>query len=70
MMSNESRLLTLLSKQLEHCYAQGYDDTEAAQVVIDATADWFEDTLSRIGMSPAMIPDLLRWQSHQHEHLS
>ena len=69
-MSNESKLLTLLAEQIEHCKAQDYTDTEAAQAMIDTAADWFEDTLSRIGMSPAMIPDLLRWQAHQHEHLS
>ena len=69
-MSNESQLLTLLAKQIEHCKAQGYTDTEAAQAIIDTAADWFEDTLSRIGMSPVMIPNLLRWQAHQHEHLS
>jgi len=68
-MSNESHLLTLLSKQLEHCKAQGSTDTEAAQAIIDTAADWFEDTLGRIGMSPAMIPNLLRWQAHQHEYL-
>ena len=69
-MDNESKLLTLLSKQIEQCKAQGCTDAETAQAVIDATADWFEDSLSRIGMSPVMIPDLLRWQAHQHEYLS
>ena len=69
-MSNESKLLTLLSKQIEHCKAQGFTDSDTAQAMIDATADWLEDTLSRIGMSPVMIPSLLRWQAHQHEHLS
>ena len=69
-MSNESKLLTLLSKRIEHCKGQDFTDTETAQVIIDTAADWFEGTLSRIGMSPAMIPDLLRWQAHQHEHLS
>ena len=69
-MSNESKLLTTIALQIEHCKAQGFTDTEAAQAVIDSTADWFEDTLRRIGMSPAMIPNLLRWQAHQHEYLS
>ena len=68
-MSNESKLLTLLVEQIEHCKAQDYTDTEAAQAIIDTAADWFEDTLSRIGMSPVMIPNLLRWQAHQHEYL-
>ena len=69
-MSNESKLLTLLAEQVEHCKAQDYTDAEVAQAIIDTTADWFEDTLSRIGMSPVMIPNLLRWQAHQHEYLS
>ena len=69
-MSNRSHLLATLTEQIEHCKAQGFTDAEVAQAVIDSTADWFEDTLSRIGMSPVMIPDLLRWQAHQHEHLS
>ena len=69
-MSNESKLLTVLTEQIERCKAQGFTDADTAQAIIDTAADWFEDTLSRIGMSPAMIPDLLRWQAHQHEHLS
>ena len=69
-MSNESQLLTLLSKQIEYCKAQDYTDTETAQAIIDTAADWFEDSLNQVGMSPAMIPNLLRWQAHQHEYLS
>ena len=69
-MSSESKLLTLLTEQIEHCKALGLTDTEAAQVIIYTAANWFEDTLSRIDMSPAMIPDLLRRQAHQHEYLS
>ena len=69
-MSNESKLLTVLTEQIERCKAQDFTDAETAQAVIDSTADWFEDTLSRIGMSSAVIPDLLRWQAHQHEYLS
>ena len=68
-MSNESKLLTTIALQIEHCQTQGCTNTESAQAVIDAAADWFEDTLSRIGMSPVMIPNLLRWQAHQHEYL-
>jgi len=68
-MTNQSHLLTTLTEQIEHCKAQGFTDAKTAQDVIDLTADWFEDSLSRIGMSPAMIPDLLRWQAHQHEYL-
>ena len=68
-MSNESKLLTALTEQIKHCRAQGCTDAEVAQTVIDSTADWFEDTLNQVGMSPAMIPNLLRWQAHQHEYL-
>ena len=69
-MSNQSHLLATLTEQIEYCHAQGFTDSDTAQAMIDATADWLEDTLSRIGMSPVMIPSLLRWQAHQHEHLS
>jgi hypothetical protein len=68
-MSNESKLLTLLAEQIEHCKAQDFTDAEIAQAVIDATADWFEDVFNQIGMSPVVIPTLMRWQAHQHEHL-
>jgi hypothetical protein len=68
-MSNESKLLTVLTEQIEHCKAQDFTDAEIAQAVIDATADWFEDVFNQIGMSPVVIPDLLRWQAHQHEYL-
>jgi len=68
-MSSESKLLTTIALQIEHCKGQDFTDAEIAQAVIDSTADWFEDTLRRIGMSPVMIPDLLRWQAHQHEYL-
>jgi len=68
-MSNQSKLLTLLAEQIEHCKAQAFTDAEIAQAVIDATADWFEDVFNQIGMSPVVIPDLLRWQAHQHEYL-
>jgi len=54
-MSNKSKLLTVLAEQIEHCKAQGFTDAEVAQAVIDSTADWFEDTLSLIGMSPVVI---------------
>lgn len=68
-MSNESKLLTTIALQIEHCKGQDFTDAEIAQAVIDATADWFEDVFSHIGMSPVVIPDLLRWQAHQHEYL-
>jgi hypothetical protein len=68
-MSNQSKLLTLLAEQIEHCKAQDFTDTEISQAVIDTTADWFEDVFNQIGMSPVVIPDLLRWQAHQHEYL-
>lgn len=68
-MSNEFKLLTLLAEQIEHCKAQDFTDAEIAQAVIDATADWFEDVFNQIGMSPVVIPTLMRWQAHQHEHL-
>ena len=68
-MSNKSKLLTVLTEQIEHCKEQGFTDAEIAQVVIDSTADWFEDTLNLIGMSPVVIPTLMRWQAHQHEYL-
>jgi len=36
--------------------------------VIEATAAWFECVLSEIGIEPAAIPTLLRWQYFQSEY--
>jgi len=46
-----------------------FDEETIAQNVIDATADWFEEVLGQIGITPSCIPTLLRWQAHQHEYL-
>jgi len=43
---------------------------EEAQAVIDVTADWFEEVLQSMGITPSCIPTLLRWQAHQHEYLN
>lgn len=43
-------------------------DEDRAKEAIDASADWFEDVLSIIGLEPASIPTLLRWQAHGDEH--
>jgi hypothetical protein len=65
----KSKLLIDVRNQILHCTAQGYTESETAQAVIDLTADWFQDTINQIGMPPAVIPTLLRWQAHQHEYL-
>jgi len=44
-------------------------DTELeAKAAIDAVADWFEEVLDVMGVTPSAIPSLLRWQAHQHEY--
>jgi hypothetical protein len=52
-------------------YAIHHNNPEAeAQAVIDATADWFEEVLQTMGITPSCIPTLLRYQAHQHEYLN
>ena len=46
------------------------DDAEImSQNVVDSVADWFEEVLNQIGITPSSIPTLLRYQAHQHEYL-
>jgi hypothetical protein len=62
---------TKLFKMVQDAINRSPDDTEImAQFVIDATADWFEDVLQHMGITPSCIPTLLRWQAHQHEYLN
>jgi len=37
-MSNESKLLTVLTEQIEHCKAQDFTDAEIAQAVTQVSA--------------------------------
>ena len=62
---------TKLLKMVENALQTAPPNEEAeAQAVIDATADWFEEVLESIGITPDSIPSLLRYQAHQHEYLS
>lgn len=62
---------TKLLKMIENAINRSPDDEEImAQFVIDATADWFEEVLQSIGITPSAIPTLLRYQAHQHEYMS
>jgi hypothetical protein len=62
---------TKLLKMVEDAINRSPDDEEImARFVIDATADWFEEVLDQIGITPSCIPTLLRYQSHQHEYLN
>ena len=61
---------TKLLKMVEDAINRAPDDEEImAQFVVDATADWFEIVLERMGIQPSSIPTLLRWQAHQHEYI-
>jgi alcohol dehydrogenase YqhD (iron-dependent ADH family) len=65
-MSNRTKLLTMVTEALQT--APPNDEAEA-QAAIDAVADWFEEVLETIGITPSAIPSLLQWQAHQHEYL-
>lgn len=68
-MTDKTKLLREITEVVNfHCERDSGRE-ELAQAVIDATADWFEDVLENIGMTPRVIPTLLRWQAHQHEYL-
>lgn len=64
-MSDRTKLLTMVTEYLE----TAPPDTELeAKAAIDAVADWFEEVLDVMGVTPSAIPSLLRWQAHQHEY--
>ena len=64
-MTNHTKLLTMVTEYLE----TAPPNTEAeAKAAIDAVADWFEEVLDVMGVTPSAIPTLLRWQAHQHEY--
>ena len=65
MTTDKTKLLKMIENAL-----QTAPPNEEAQAVIDATADWFEEVLQSMGITPSCIPTLLRWQAHQHEYLN
>ena len=69
-MTDKTKLLKEITEVIHSHCERDCGREELAQAVIDATADWFEDTLENIGMTPKVIPTLLRWQAHQHEYLA
>ena len=66
-MTDKTKLLKMIENALQT--APPNYETEA-QAVIDATADWFEEVLQHMGITPSCIPTLLRYQAHQHEYMS
>ena len=66
-MTDKTKLLKIIENALET--APPNEETQA-QAVIDATADWFEEVLQTMDITPSAIPTLLRWQAHQHEYLN
>jgi hypothetical protein len=69
-MTNKTKLLKEITAVIHHHCDRDSGREEMAQAVIDTTADWFEDVLTNIGITPSAIPTLLRWQAHQHEYLN
>lgn len=65
-MSNRTKLLTMVMDAIE---VAPPDTERESQAAIDAVADWFEEVLDVMGVTPAAIPSLLQWQAHQHEYL-
>ena len=68
-MTDKTKLLTTVAGVIDSQDERGVTNEELAQEVIDTVAEWFEDVLENIGMTPKVIPTLLRWQAHQHEYL-
>ena len=66
MTSDKTKLLKMIENALQT--APPNEEAEA-QAVIDATADWFEEVLQTMGITPSCIPTLLRYQAHQHEYM-
>ena len=63
-MTNHTKLLTMVTEYLETAPPNTEAEAKAAN---DAVADWFEEVLDVMGVTPSAIPSLLRWQAHQHE---
>jgi predicted Zn-dependent protease with MMP-like domain len=62
---------TKLLKMVEDALQTAPPDEEAeARAVIYAVAEWFDEVLQHMGITPSSIPALLRWQANQHEYLS
>ena len=66
-MADKTKLLKMVEDVLK---TAPQNEESEAQAVIDATADWFEDVLEHMGITPSCIPTLLRYQAHQHEYLN
>ena len=67
-MTDKTKLLKMIEYAINHSPSD--DEETIAQNVIDATADWFEEVLQSIGITPSCIPTLLRYQAHQHEYMT
>lgn len=66
-MANRTKLLTMVTESLD----TAPPDSEAeAQAAIYAVADWFDELLLVMGVTPSSIPCLLRWQANQHDYLA
>lgn len=69
-MTDKTKLLRDITAVINFHTERDSGREELAQAVIDTTAGWFEDVMENMGITPSTIPTLLRWQAHQHEHLS
>ncbi len=56
-MSKSTKLQEMLAKALDR-----EPDSLLVMEVIDTMAEWFELLLEDMGLEPASIPSLLRWQ--------
>jgi hypothetical protein len=64
-MSKFTKLQEMLGEALE----KGPGSAEVVEV-IDAMAEWFELLLEDMGIEPASIPSLLRWQYLHSDYAS
>ena len=61
---------TKLLKMVEDALQTAPNEEAAARAAIYAVAEWFDEVLQHMGITPSSIPTLLRWQANQHEYLN
>ena len=67
MTDHKTKLLKMVMEELDNA---PLDPECQAQAAIYAVADWFDELLLIMGVTPSSIPCLLRWQANQHDYLA
>jgi hypothetical protein len=63
-MTKHTKLQEMIGEALDR-----HPDSSDVTNVIEATAAWFECVLEQMGLEPAAIPALLRWQYFHSEYM-